>query len=163
MAVRSGMGVVWYASAIEAMNPGVQYPHWDPWQSTMDCWTGWRIPSVARPSAVRMWQPSRDGTRARQLLMERGLSDGSMSSTEQAPQSPSAQPHLAPVQPFRRKSDSRFSFAPIDEISQVVSLMRRVFIRSIHAKFQQEPRCRCRWLLASYIHRVCGCSRDDME
>jgi hypothetical protein len=87
---------------IDITNPGVQKPHWEPWQSTMACCAGCSVPSLAAiPSTVQIARPSNDGKKRMQALIERRCtwpsSVNSASVTVQAPQSPSAQPSLVPV------------------------------------------------------------------
>ena len=52
--------------------PGVQKPHCEPWQSTMACCTGCKLPSVRfKLSTVLIDLPSRDGSKWMQLLIGR--------------------------------------------------------------------------------------------
>ena len=85
-------------------NPGVQKPHWRPWQSWKACCTGPRPPPAARqPSTVVISAPSTPTANSRQERIGRPSTR-----TVQAPQTPCSQPTWVPVSPrsWRRQSDS---------------------------------------------------------
>ncbi len=89
--------------------PGVQKPHWSPWQAANASWTGSRAPlPAASPSTVVTRWPS-----AITASTVHALTGVSSSHTTQAPQLDVSQPQCEPVSPrsSRRKwiSSSRGS------------------------------------------------------
>ena len=100
--------------------PGVQKPHCEPWHSTIACCTGCSAPpSPCRSSTVKSALPSSVGRNWMQALALRRrrppttsgaaapAGASSPTTTVQAPQSPSLQPSLVPVQRASSRSQSR--------------------------------------------------------
>jgi hypothetical protein len=114
-------------AARDIAKPGVQKPHCEAWHSTRACCTGWGEPPPmrCRSSTVSSALPSSVGRNWMQALTVRSdssptlvaVADGvpiwracsasSATITVQAPQSPSLQPSLVPVQ--RASSRSQLS------------------------------------------------------
>src|SRR5215469_13294422 len=74
--------------------PGVQKPHWSPWQRANPSWTGSSSPPRARPSTVRTRCPS--AIAARTVHDFTGCPSSQMT---QAPQFEVSQPQCEPVSP----------------------------------------------------------------
>ena len=51
--------------------PGVQKPHWAPWQATMDSWKALRPSAGVRPSTVTTWVASSWATWAMHEVIDR--------------------------------------------------------------------------------------------
>ena len=100
------------SAVIVMTKPGVQKPHCEPWHATSACCTGC---GCGRSSTVMTARPSSVGRKLRQALTLRiatppgAVSSRSATSTVQAPQSPSLQPSLVPVQRGRASSRSQSS------------------------------------------------------
>jgi hypothetical protein len=74
--------------------PGVQNPHWTPWQSANACWTGSRAAPRRRPSTVVTRRPS-----AITASSVQDFTGVSSSHTMQAPQLEVSHPQCDPVRP----------------------------------------------------------------
>src|ERR1700761_841760 len=72
--------------------PGVQNPHWSPWQAMKPCWTGSSWPLRSRPSTVRMSRPL-----AMAASAVHAFSGAPSSHSTQAPQVEVSQPQWLPV------------------------------------------------------------------
>jgi hypothetical protein len=72
--------------------PGVQNPHWSPWQAAKAACTGSSSPPFARPSTVVTRRPS-----AMTASIVQDLTGVSSSHTTQAPQLDVSQPQCEPV------------------------------------------------------------------
>src|SRR5437660_3573399 len=81
--------------------PGVQNPHWSAWCSQHASWSGWSLPSRAKPSTVVTAAPS-----AWTASIKQARTLWPSTSTVQAPHTPCSQPMWVPVSPrsSRRKS-----------------------------------------------------------
>src|SRR4249919_3072558 len=101
--------------------PGVQNPHWSPWQWAKPCWTGSSRPFRSRPSTVSTRRPS-----AIAASTVHDFTGSSSIQTTQAPQFEVSQPQCEPVSPSssRRKwiSSSRGSTSRVNTASLTVTV-----------------------------------------
>jgi hypothetical protein len=103
-----GSGLLSSSHRAVIIMPGVQKPHWSPWQAAKPSCTGSSWLRLARPSTVATRRPS-----AMTASTVQDLTGVSSSQTTQAPQLDVSQPQCDPVSPSssRRKwmSSSRGS------------------------------------------------------
>src|SRR5437879_6132598 len=81
--------------------PGVQNPHWSAWCSQNASWSGWSLPSRAKPSTVVTSAPS-----AWTASIKQARTLWPSTSTVQAPHTPYSQPMWVPVSPRSSRRES---------------------------------------------------------
>ena len=109
--------------------PGVQNPHWSPWQWAKPSWTGSSRPFRSRPSTVSTRRPS-----AMAASTVHDFTGSSSIQTTQAPQFEVSQPQCEPVSPSssRRKwiSSSRGSTSRVNTTSLTVTVICTAYPRA---------------------------------